>query len=149
MRSIRVNLPTHDYQPGDVAVVSLDGTVIRRDLPLVPGNIEHPGHLLGGHLVNPHLEPYLDAGHLGGKHLYGPHLTPERWIEFDTRSLYHGLHTVAVKTRDPIGNESSEADSETFLNTGPPSPADIRFDSQAPAGGPITFAFTPSPELAA
>ena len=69
-------------------------------------------------------------------------------ITLQTKPLYYGLHTVEAIAFDALGNSQSggSSEEELFLNTGPRPPESPRFHSQD-GDGPVSIAFTPSPEL--
>lgn len=153
MERIVVKIPVSPtlHVPGDTCDVLVDGAKANVDsIPLWPEVPSHPGHLAGPYGVDPHLAHVATPGHLQDLHLIGEHLIPGKVITVRTWPLYYGLHSVEVRTSDYLGNLSAgpHASASVFLRTGPIPPRNLTFASQTGAG-PVTFSFTPSPQLAA
>lgn len=150
MESLVISIPVAaEFTAGDYADVYLNDVRINSSpIDFFPRTSPAPGHLAGGHLVGPHIEPVQPGGHLQGAHLLDTHLEPARVISVGTPPLYYGLQVVRVETLDYLGNESPDTPAEeaVFLDTGPTAPKSLQFGSQVGAG-PVTFSFTESVEL--
>lgn len=112
---------------------------------LWPEAPEFSGHILGGHLMNNHLDSVETDGHLEGVHLQETHMEATFALVLDSPRYVFGRFRHALRMFNGAGNATGEGAIELIrtVNSSPPVPLGLRRRGWDAETSQLSFEFEP------